>query len=526
MLNSGNGTMGSGVIYENSYALIVGIDNYEDTSIRPLNYAVADAEAIAELIQRLGFPEENITVLTNEEVTRENFIKTFTSISEQSEENDRLLVYWAGHGESEAVAQGEEGYLIPYDAEMGGLAYSAISMDMISSLSRRPQAKHQLFLVDACYGGLAASTRSTGSSNKQTKFLLDAMTQSQAIQIITAGGKDQMVVESPLWGHSAFTKAILEGLDDRHADFNKDHLITSGELFTFLKDRVVTLSSSVGNNPHYPIRHRFDNAEGEFIFVTDEFYESLEGAETNAGELRTELPEWYLKPPIDTEEWFYTSASGETLREALIEALHFMAGKIETEIKSVNYQSTQQDDSTGINLQEIYTNESEQITAQQISDFSVYGVTKLLSEEVSENGQTSYSSFFSSSATVRLELEEGFYEMGLEMDETQGGGEYTFNVGGTEEWSNLRFEDVLIYLEKSDEIKYKTAERKSADGGSEFYLLLQISNEVFTAAIDSNLNFESTLKTDSEIYEEYKNSEAYKQLMKDLNADSTGNDQR
>ncbi len=425
---SAPGATQPGVIYENSYAIVVGVDRYEDISIRPLNYAVADAEAIARLIQKLGFPQENITMLYNEEATRENFIKTFTEISEQTGENDRLLVYWAGHGQSERVALGEEGYLIPYDAESDGLAYSALSMDMISGLSRRPLAKHQLFLVDACYGGLAASTRG-GASSKPARFLLDAMTRSKAIQIITAGGKDQEVVESPEWGHSAFTKALMEALDDRYADFNKDNLITADELYTFLKDRVVKLSSSVSNRPHYPIRGRFDNAEGEFIFVTEDFNSGEEEAPAPADE----LPDWYLNPPNDTEEWLYAVSSSETLRDALIMSLQYLAEKIQTKAIAIRHSFSDSLDLGYSSFDGIVDSEnSEVLINQKVGDIQVSALTKNFSQVDSSADQTTYYSQFSNATEIKLLSEEGYYEARLFMEETVEGGETDFITAGSE----------------------------------------------------------------------------------------------
>ena len=49
-------------IYDNSWALIIGIDEYEN--VQELNYAVKDAESIQDiLVNSFSFPEDNITLL-------------------------------------------------------------------------------------------------------------------------------------------------------------------------------------------------------------------------------------------------------------------------------------------------------------------------------------------------------------------------------------------------------------------------------------------------------------------------------
>jgi hypothetical protein len=56
-------------LYENSFALVVGINSYVNAS--PLGYAVNDAEAVATLLKdEFDFKSENIKLLLNESATR------------------------------------------------------------------------------------------------------------------------------------------------------------------------------------------------------------------------------------------------------------------------------------------------------------------------------------------------------------------------------------------------------------------------------------------------------------------------
>ena len=55
-------------IYDNSWALIIGIDKYQN--VKKLNYAVDDAESIKEILNNsFHFPSDNISILINEEAT-------------------------------------------------------------------------------------------------------------------------------------------------------------------------------------------------------------------------------------------------------------------------------------------------------------------------------------------------------------------------------------------------------------------------------------------------------------------------
>ena len=139
-------------IYDNSNALIIGIDKYQN--VQNLNYAVKDAESIQDiLVNTFNFPEGNITLLKNKDATKQNIIQAFSDITTKAEESDRVLIYFAGHGETTDLPDGGEmGYLLPVDGNDENLYVSSIAMDDLKRISLMSKAKHLLYLVDACYG--------------------------------------------------------------------------------------------------------------------------------------------------------------------------------------------------------------------------------------------------------------------------------------------------------------------------------------------------------------------------------------
>ena len=81
--------------YENSYAVLIGINNYASDDVKDLGYAVEDAESIANLlISKLGYNEENIHLLLNEDATLINIKNTLYQIAMKAGKNDRILVFY------------------------------------------------------------------------------------------------------------------------------------------------------------------------------------------------------------------------------------------------------------------------------------------------------------------------------------------------------------------------------------------------------------------------------------------------
>ena len=138
--------------YANSWALIIGINKYDHAS--PLLHACNDAEAIANVLtDQFSFPAANVDILLNKDATRDKIIKAFLKYADDTtiEDDDRILVFFAGHGHTASGRRGEVGFLVPVDGDSDDLS-SLIRWDELTRNADLIPAKHMLFLMDACYG--------------------------------------------------------------------------------------------------------------------------------------------------------------------------------------------------------------------------------------------------------------------------------------------------------------------------------------------------------------------------------------
>jgi peptidoglycan/xylan/chitin deacetylase (PgdA/CDA1 family)/tetratricopeptide (TPR) repeat protein len=242
--------------YRESWAVIVGIDNYARWP--RLSYAGNDARAIRELlVRKYSFKPENITMLLNEQATREHILSalgdTLADPAKVSKE-DRVFFFFAGHGATRQLPSGRAlGYIVPVEADLTNYQSQAISMTNFQDISEAIPAKHVFFMSDACYSGLAA-TRGGGQN------YLQEVTRRTARQVLTAGGADEEVADNGPNGHSIFTWTVLQGLEGR-ADLNNDSYITASELASYVGPIVSSLSRQT------PAFATLAGSEGgEFIF--------------------------------------------------------------------------------------------------------------------------------------------------------------------------------------------------------------------------------------------------------------------
>jgi formylglycine-generating enzyme required for sulfatase activity len=215
--------------YGRRHALVIGIDEYQDAAFPGLKYAVADARAVAKiLIDRYGFESEDVRLIVNEDATKvalDKALEDWACDQGRVGEEDLFVVFFAGHGVTRPGRREARGYIVPVDGQSeadGAPTWSSlIGMNDVEDISELVPAKHALFILDCCFGGLAVTRAAppvaAGLSNR-------------ARQVITAGNAQQAVLDAGGGGHSVFTGALLGGLEG-DADLDGDQVVTFGELF-------------------------------------------------------------------------------------------------------------------------------------------------------------------------------------------------------------------------------------------------------------------------------------------------------
>ncbi|MFN3135311.1 MAG: PEGA domain-containing protein [Candidatus Kryptonium sp.] len=254
---------GGSPFFKRSWALIIGINEY--VKANKLRYALNDAEAVANLlIKKYGFGSKYVIKLYDSDATKENILKAFERLIKETFEDDRVFVFFAGHGITVPLPEGKErGYILPVDADPSQPVLTAISTDQLNEISEAIPAKHLYFVMDACYGGLIFA-RSQPTIAADAISFVEIVSKRRTRQALTAGGRDQPVFDTGPGGHSVFTFHLLKGLDEGFADLDKNGIITASELASYILPRV-TSESRGQQTPQYGIL--VGDRGGEFVFI-------------------------------------------------------------------------------------------------------------------------------------------------------------------------------------------------------------------------------------------------------------------
>lgn len=267
--------------FATSHAFVVGINDYRHVS--PLKTAVNDATQLAKkLSEDHGYqvypPLLNATKKEMEELIQEKMLEIVGP-------EDRVLFYFAGHGIALNSDDKPQGYFVPADAD-GENPDSLVSMDILHDIIDKLPCKHGLLIMDCCFAG--SFKWSTGM--RQLLFDLPAIiyeerfyqyAQDPAWQVITSSASDQKAVDilsNRTLGlrneddadHSPFAQALLDALDGEADTVPKekgDGVITTTELYTYLRDRVEneTRAEGLRQSPSMFPLHKHD--KGQYIFM-------------------------------------------------------------------------------------------------------------------------------------------------------------------------------------------------------------------------------------------------------------------
>lgn len=231
---------------EKRWALVIGIDGYEDTQINALEAASNDAKQLAAvLISHGGFPRDQVIVLASDgpprnRPSRGNILRRLSNLQGTVPAEGLLVVAFAGHG----IERGGRAYLLPSDAQMSEnvalLEETAINVDVVKNWVRQTGVGQVLMIIDACRNDPIAGR------GDEENLLTEAYTRGFRFDVRNQEVKAFATLYATDIGYRAyedrdkklgyFTSALVEGLKGGAANDNGE--VTLGRLVSYLEETV------------------------------------------------------------------------------------------------------------------------------------------------------------------------------------------------------------------------------------------------------------------------------------------------
>ena len=289
------------------WALVIGVDKYQDPQISPLKGSDNDARLIADaLVRYAGFPRDQVILLSTDQPaerqpTRVNILRRLSNLSTAVPKDGLLLVSFAGHG----MERSGQAFLLPSDAQISDqisfLEETAISMNRVRERIKETGVSQVVVLLDACRndpGGRADAINPL--SNAYTNaFNFDVRNREvQAFATVYATGIGQRAYEYTEKKQGYFSWAVVEGLKGGAA--NDKGEVTLSQLVKYVQETVpkrlaIDLGSTKQQRP-------FAMIEG---YRADELVVAVTSSASNAASANT--PGMTMVDPAAIELSFWES---------------------------------------------------------------------------------------------------------------------------------------------------------------------------------------------------------------------------
>jgi uncharacterized caspase-like protein len=240
-----------GFAYGNTYAVIIGVADYEIGEKNDLTWTINDAHKMVHfLMSKEGgsVPAKNIYLMTNEKARKADILKYTKKLFSKAEQGDRVLFYFSGHG--------MKGAFVPYDVRSNGS--NLLYFSELKEAFRYAKCNTKLLFADACFAGSLKknSTKEFEEAiSKESKFSSIKVSQKsrkQNIVVMLSCKDNETSLERSGLKQGIFTYTLIKGLRG-FADKNSNHKITIKELFYYVHDNTKRLASMSNNHKQTPV---------------------------------------------------------------------------------------------------------------------------------------------------------------------------------------------------------------------------------------------------------------------------------
>jgi len=234
-------------------ALIIGINDYKDNEIPDLKTAVNDARELAEILRK-DYWFSDVTLLLDDQANSSRIHRSLRKLAAQSNKNDSVLIYYAGHGELDKLTKA--GYWVPHDARAGDPA-TYLHNGIIQTYIKAIPARHVLLVADSCFSGTLFGEARALPPIIDDKFYATLFKEKSRWGMTS--GNLTPVSDEGSGGHSIFAYQFLKTLKE-----NEKPYLTPRDIYQKIGPIIRNNSEQMPITK--PIKNTGDEG-GEFVFI-------------------------------------------------------------------------------------------------------------------------------------------------------------------------------------------------------------------------------------------------------------------
>ena len=238
------------------YALLIGNSKYDnwDDLVSPVN----DVKEIKKILSTGYKFEKIITVFDG---TKKEILSAFQELSSITTENDYVLIYYSGHGETKA----EQAYWVPKDGSKKWGNDDWIDINYLDIYLTEIKAHHLAVLVDSCYvgskfKGLNVLDMMDEDDSKIIAKVLDDNLNARSRSVLSSGSNGPVKDTVKGGDHSMFASIFISVL-------NQFEQLTIPVNLKTIAWNMDSYFAGSGQRPHYYHPPTWSDGGGDFIFI-------------------------------------------------------------------------------------------------------------------------------------------------------------------------------------------------------------------------------------------------------------------
>jgi uncharacterized caspase-like protein len=219
-----------------SFALVVGVEEYQDKIIPNVEFAGKDAYELSSSLVPLGYPIDHQFVMVNDKATKATIESKVRRLARRVEEDDNLILFYAGHG---FAAQGHN-YITCYDTQHDDLTNTSISLQLIFDKLLGSKCKHIVIFLDSCHSGMPINDKMRDIlTDMSVQDLREFFGKSEYCVGFASCRDDEISYSSIALKHGIWTYHLIEALKGNASQvLNRDFMITGNALQAYLSTEV------------------------------------------------------------------------------------------------------------------------------------------------------------------------------------------------------------------------------------------------------------------------------------------------
>jgi hypothetical protein len=267
-------------------AFIIGIEEYQRQEISKVDFAEADAQAVADGFKYSGLSEDNIVALLSASATKTTIESKLRTLMTTVRESDQLFFFYAGHG----FGMNSSNFITCYDTQPEDLSNTSISLQDLFTKLRASKCRRIIIFLDSCHSGLEMFQGMRQLRVRRLdRELQQLIEQDQYCVGFAACKSDELSYSHSNLGHGIWTYHLVRALRGEDlAALLENRFLTGSSLQGFLLHAVQATLKNMFSDKRIQTPCMFGNLTQDF-FIAD-----------FAQGTGTPLTGW---PEMTTEEW-------------------------------------------------------------------------------------------------------------------------------------------------------------------------------------------------------------------------------